>query len=194
MKKHVKLLSLALLIVIVLCSLSFTSCTSKEEQSKEEQTKIALTLENVEQYLTIDDEILDYNIDVEYENIYGFRIPNYDDSYGKAKIVINKKSSNLSFEDVRLNLRVSVDANYPYPWQFKNNNSIENKEFNGKVYKDSFENCTYLDLTIPYTGEYSKNLDLIIGRNEDSKSVLYTSNLTYLSIKIISVSGYVIEK
>ena len=101
MKKHVKLLSLALSIVIVLCSLSFTSCTSKEEQ-----TKIALTLENVEQYLTIDDEILDYNIDVEYENIYGFRIPNYDNSYGKAKIVINKKSSNLSFEDVRLNLRV----------------------------------------------------------------------------------------
>ena len=189
MKKHVKLLSLALLIVIVLCSLSFTSCTSKEEQ-----TKIALTLENVEQYLTIDDEILDYNIDEKYENIYGFRIPNYDDSYGKAKIVINKKSSNLSFEDVRLNLRVSVDANKPYPWQFKNNNSIENKEFNGKVYKDSFENCTYLDLTIPYTGEYSKNLDLIIGRNEDSKSLLYTSNLTYLSIKIISVSGYVIEE
>ncbi len=188
MKKHFKLLSLVLSFVVVLCSISFTSCVSEEE------TKTALTLENVEDYLTINDEILDYNIDVEYDSIYGLRIPNYDDSYGKAQIVINKKSSNLSFEDVELKLRVSVDANNPYPWQFKNNNSVENYEYNGKVYKDMLENCTYLNLTIPYTGEYSKDLDLIIGRNQDSKSLLDTSDLKSLSIKIISVSGYVIEE
>lgn len=188
MKKYVKLL-LALSIVIVLCLLSFTSCTSDEEQ-----TKIALTIENVEDYLTINDQILDYEIDVEYENIYGFRIPNYDNSYGKAQIVINKKAANLSFEDVNLKLRVSVDANNPYPWQFKNNNSVENYESNGKIYEDMLENCTYLDLTIPYTGEYSKDLDLIIGRNEDSKAILETSDLRHLSITIISVSGYVIEE
>ena len=195
MKKHIKLISFTLSIIITLSSLCLVSCGTQgtgERGTQGTGEKIALTVDNVKDYLSIDDEILDYNIEVEYEYLYGFRIPSYDKSYGEAQIVINKKSANLSFEDVEIQLRVSVDANKPYPWKFKNNNWVENYEFNGKVYDTMFENCTYLDLTIPYTGEYSKNLDLVIGRNEDSTAVLDTDQLRNLTIKVISVSGYVI--
>jgi len=166
-------------------TLSLISCTG----TKTESIKTELTVDNIKNYLSIDDKIIDYTIEENYEYIYGYIYPNYDGSHGEAQIIINKKSANFSFEDVKIRLKVSVSAGEKYPWEFKNNN------YSGKDEYGSKKNYTYINCSVPYTGEYTENLNFVIGDyNEDSKSVLNTTSLSYIFIEIVSVSGYVIEE
>lgn len=160
---------------------NLTSCSSPKE--------IELTTENIRDYLSIECEVLDFEIKENTRYLYGFPITDYSDSYGEAKLVVNKKSEDITFKDVEISVKFSVTANAPYPWEFKSGNKFEkDKDY------DMYYNCKYVDCTIPYDGDYSYDLDLVIGRNENSESLLDTSDLRYIRVEVVSVSGYVIEK
>ena len=184
--KKVLLIVLACTLMLIACSCNSTQNSNNQGYSTE-KTKITLTKENIREYLTFAIEIIDYEINVDYSYYAGMKFPDYSDSYGKAELIINKKSADLSFEDVKVHLKLSVSADNPYPWEFKNGNSLEKHEK-----YESYNNCTHITCTVPYTGEYSKGIDLVIGTNEKSESILDTSSLSYISVEVISVSGYAI--
>lgn len=179
MKK--KLLSLLLAVIMLFGITNLTACNSEKE--------IELTLENIRDYLSIECVVKDFEIKEDTRYLYGIPITDYSGSYGEAELIINKKSENMTFQNVEISLRLYVSANNPHPWEFKSGNKNEKDEK-----YDMYYNCKYLDCTIPYDGKYSYDLNFVIGNNENSQSVLDTTDLRYVSVEIISVCGSVIEK
>ena len=175
-----RLLSILLLIVVTISTMNFAACKG--------ETKTELTKENANEFLSFSCEILNYEIIKNRGTLYGVPVVDYSDSYGKARLVINKKADNLSFEDLKVRVKLSLDAGHPYPWEFKSGNKFEKNTYG------RYDNCKYIDCVIPYDGEYSFDLDLVIGYNANSNSVLETGDLTHISIEIVSIEGIVTEK
>lgn len=170
---------LLLLILSGIFCLCLVSC-SREKQ-------IALTSENINEYIEITDQVTDSTIKKERESIFGITFYSYDNSHASAKIMVNRKSEKYTFENLTITVKMSVHANADYSWQFKNQNQFEtlnNMHYNYKI----------VTLEIPYTGEYTLDEQFILGKNELNYSVLETWDLSHITVEIISVSGTVIVK
>ena len=181
MKRFIKAISFTLSVITIISSLCLSSCNA--------QKKIALTTENIREYLSIECEVLDFEIKEEVYYLYGIKVKDYDGSYGMGELVINKKSKDLEFQDVKITVKLSVSADSPYPWEFKTGNVVEKHEK-----YDMYYNCKYVDCTIPYDGEYFYGVDLVIGRNENRQSLLDASDLRHIKVEIVAVEGYVTKE
>ena len=175
-----KILCFILSITLLMGIACLFSCAQKEE-------KIELNSENLRDYLQITFEVDDYEIEEDKHYIYGIPVYDYSGSYARVNLVINPKSSEFEFEDVSFTVKAEMTALNEFPWEFKDGNI--NEKVDGYNYNFKSINCT-----IPYDGKYSKEIQLVIGYNPDSVSLLDPS-APYISINSIEgVQGNVIKK
>lgn len=153
--------------------------------SKSEPMRIELNEDNIKEYLSISFDVVDYDIKEEFYYLYGFPVYDYEGSYAKVRLTINPKASNYEFNDLSFSIVATILATEQNPWEFKNGNSVITQ--NNMKYNRSFIKCV-----VPYNGTYTKEIDLIIGYNPDSTSVLKTSSPNVYINEILNIQGSVV--
>lgn len=181
---------LSLVLTLVMC-LSLCACgnNGKEVSDQKQSEEITLTTENVENYLSINTNVLDCDITQDKGSVLGLYYKNYE---GEAEIeidVVNR--SDATFLDVVIECEVytyvtceSGDAWYGWEFDYGNVNS------GGKTHSDT--NRKRITITLPSDGNWYRTEDLTFEAYDDQINFLFgPSELTVCGIDIISVTGTV---
>lgn len=180
MKTTKKLLAFTLAAAL---ALSLVACGGKDK-------KVELTTENIEEYLTISNEVVSSNIDTRSSSPIGFRIYSFS---GESKIKVETmKQSDVNFEDVTITCRLYYTNSPKFGWEFKSGNIKSDETFDLTGAPE--ENSKTVKLTIPFDGSASieESLELALYVDGKDLQVMKPYEMDFFSIEITEVTGNVI--
>lgn len=159
-------------------TLSLVACGGN---SKKET--INLTLDNLSEYLTLEANVTESELDKTSQGITG----------GSAEVKITAtKQSDISFEAVSIKIEASTGISYfnglEYGWEFVSDNKQDTEFEHGISPNNNYKTIT---LSVPFEGDMEtvENLTFVPYRNY---YILTPKELSSVHIKVIDVSGSVI--